>query len=186
MDIPLSERGILQARALAERLAFEEIAAVYTSPLTRARQTALLLAQANPGAPPVIDVPEFIEVNVGNWEGKSFDEVRTADPDGVARWLQDTANEPFPGGESYERVRQRAMPLLLKAIAQHPDQSICVVSHAGPLKAIICDILGVDLRFRGRFELANTGISLIAFRDGTPRIIYLNDTCHLRSLDKET
>ncbi|MGE5573151.1 MAG: histidine phosphatase family protein [Bacteroidota bacterium] len=180
-DVPLSPAGVRQAEMLALRLAGENLAAVYSSDLSRALETAR--AVARPHGIPVVKLEELREIDVGEWEGMSFDEVRMARPADVARWLEDTANNPIPGGESYARLRDRVVPKVMELVRAHPDASFCVVSHAGPVKLVLCDALGIGPGSRHRIDLMNAALSAVEYSsERPPRVLFMNDTCHLRHL----
>jgi len=177
-DVPLSPAGVCQAERLASRLSGQALAAVYTSDLSRAVETARAIAR--PHGIPVVQLEELREIDVGEWEGLSFDEARKARPADVARWLEDTTNNPIPGGESYARLRDRVVPKVMGIVRAHPDESFCVVSHAGPVKMVLCDALGLGPEARHRIDLANGAVSAVAYSPGRPpRVLFMNDTCHL-------
>lgn len=183
MDIQLSRRGHEQARMVAARLALEDISAVYSSDLTRARSTAEEIAATH--ALKVETRRALREVDVGAWEGLSIEEIRERFPEDFERWKKDSANVRFPQGESYLDVKVRAMPVIDEIVRRHRarEEGAVVVSHSGPLKVIICTLLGLDLNERYRFSLANASVSLVTFVDGLPpRLELLNDTCHLLPL----
>lgn len=177
-DVPLSCAGIRQAERLAVRLARERLSAVYTSDLSRAFETATQIAGGARVA--VVPLRELREIDMGDWEGMTFDDIRRRAPTAAARWLEDTENNPIPGGESYARLRDRVVPKVIELVRAHPDASICVVSHAGPLKLLLCHALGLGPEARTRIDLANASLSAILYSPGAaPRVLFANDTCHL-------
>ncbi len=177
-DIPLSPAGVEQAERLAARLAKEPPRAVYASDLSRALQTATIIARAC--GIPVIPHEDLREIDVGEWEGRSLEEARELDPAGWARWHDDTENNPIPGGESFAQLRERVVRRAMQIVGAHPDDTVCIVSHAGPLRAIICDALGLDPRNGPRIVLANASVSAVSYAPGAPpRLLLTNDTCHL-------
>jgi len=178
-DVPLSPVGERQAERLALRLAGESLAAVYTSDLARAVMTARAIAK--PHGLCVVQLKELREIDVGDWEGMSLDELHNARRTDVAKWLEDTVNNPIPGGESYANLRDRVVPKVMELVHAHPDASICVVSHAGPVKMILCHALGMTVDHRHRIDLANASLCMVEYSPGRdPRVIFMNDTCHLR------
>ncbi|NLS45589.1 MAG: histidine phosphatase family protein [Firmicutes bacterium] len=175
-DLPLSEEGRQQAEKCAARLQSSKIAAVYSSDLSRAMDTAYFIAK--PHGLSVTSKTEFREIDVGDWEGRSFGEIKHNEC--FKAWSQDTINNPIPGGESYAQLRDRVIPKVVELIKFHKGSSLCIVSHSGPIKLIICHALGIDPPGRHRFELANAGISAITYTDETfMKVSFLNDTCHL-------
>ncbi len=176
-DSPLTERGRLQAQLLASRLASENraVSAIYTSPLGRAQQTALILA-ALLGDPPVVTDPGLAEFHLGEWEGLSYDDLRFE----KRLWERMRLDPTFapPGGESAKQFAIR-LTTSLRAIAErHPGQTTIVVSHGGALgTALALLVLGDGNRWT-EYLLANGGLTEMAWGD-PPRLLRLNDTAHL-------
>ncbi|MGE5593856.1 MAG: histidine phosphatase family protein [Betaproteobacteria bacterium] len=178
-DVPLSPAGERQSERLALRLMEENLAAVYTSDLSRAVMTAHAIAK--PHGLEVVQLRELREIDVGDWEGMSLDELQRARRADVEKWLEDTVNNPIPGGESYANLRDRVVPKVMELVRAHPDASICVVSHAGPVKMILCNALGITIDHRHRIDLANASLCAVEYSPGRdPRVVLVNDTCHLR------
>jgi broad specificity phosphatase PhoE len=126
-DRPLNATGLEQARALAYRLAAEALVAVHASDLVRARDTAAIVAHAH-GLDVTID-PDLREKNFGSWEGLTDVEILERFPDAVrGRWGD---------GETSEAVAERAIAAIDRIRALHPVGPVLVVSHGGPLRAIL-------------------------------------------------
>jgi broad specificity phosphatase PhoE len=130
-DPPLNDLGREQAHELAERLAREQLDAVYTSPLRRAGETAKIIAsrlglEAEP-------VDGLLEVDVGSWSGLTRTEVERRFPDGYRRWLD--LGYGWDDGESYQELGERVLAALTGLAARHPGGRILVVTHGGPMRA---------------------------------------------------
>jgi len=126
-DIPLNSTGIAQARALAEELASEPLVAVFSSDLARARDTAATVADRH-GLRVSID-PDLREKNFGSWEGLTDTEIASRFP---------TAQRGNWGdGETTVTVAERVVAAVARIRAQHPDGLVLVVSHGGPLRALL-------------------------------------------------
>ncbi len=124
LDVPLNDTGREQARALAERVRDEPLAALYASPLVRARETAEIVGAALDLGAPRLDA-RLMEVDVGDWVGRTLDDVREHEPALVARWRARDPAFRFPGGESLAEHVARvagALPAL-------------VVCHRGVIRA---------------------------------------------------
>jgi broad specificity phosphatase PhoE len=130
-DPPLNETGRAQAAELAAELEGVELAAVYSSPLGRALETAQVVA-AEHGLEPVA-VDALREVNVGSWEGLTRAEVEARFPEQLARWLD--YDQGWEDGESYEEMGRRVVAALLELAAAHEDERILAVTHGGPIRA---------------------------------------------------
>lgn len=130
-DPPLNDAGRAQADDLATALADEDLAAVYSSPLRRAFETAEIVAAAH-GLEPVA-VGALREVDVGSWQGLTRAEVESRFPEQYARWLDHA--QGWEDGESYEQMGERVVAALLELAAAHDGERILVVTHGGPIRA---------------------------------------------------
>ena len=133
-DVPLSDRGREQARELAEQAATERIAAVYTSPLSRARETAEIVG-ARIGLVPRPD-DRLKEVDVGEWQDRLKDDVEREDPDGWAAFRAAGDDWRFPGGESFAEQQERVIEALVD-ITQRGDLPALVVCHRGVVRCAL-------------------------------------------------
>jgi probable phosphoglycerate mutase len=139
-DQPLNDRGRAQARELAESLVDHEIAAIYSSDLLRAHETASIVAE-HLGLP--VEVAAGLrEVDVGDWAGKVHSELESADPDGFRRWRD--GGKGWNGGESYEQMGERVVASVVRIAEGHPGKTILVVSHGGSIRACRASAAGLD------------------------------------------
>lgn len=181
-DVELTARGLLQADAVASRLAREDVGAVYASPLQRAGVLAARIAA--PHRLPIAERRELIELDVGATEGLPFSEIHGRHPEFLAQWRgPDSLSAVMPGGESLADVNGRLAPFL-DEIVQLPDmEAVAVVSHNFVIRLAICHLLGVEPRHYRSFIAGLASISVIAV-DGSQRSVEsLNDTCHLSALE---
>jgi broad specificity phosphatase PhoE len=165
-DAPLNERGRDQARALADELAGEDLAAVYASDLSRARETADIIAARL--RRPVVTDRRLREVDIGGWAGMTTAEIQVRFPEEVARWRAADPTHTFDGGESYAAMGARVVAALEEIAAQHPDDRVLVVLHGGPIRALLAHAAGItyeEQRHR-REHLDNCGYVRIAVREG--------------------
>lgn len=177
-ELPLTELGRRQAAAAAARLATAHgVAAVVSSPLSRASQTATLVADALGVA---LTIHEgLIETDFGAWEGLTFAEASARDPDLHTRWLTDTSVAP-PGGESMDAVHRRVRRVRDQLIAEHGAATLVVVSHVTPIKALVRMALdaGPSLLHRLRLDIASLSVAEF-YPDGPALVSLVNDTGHL-------
>jgi broad specificity phosphatase PhoE len=176
-DRPLSERGREQAEALAERLAGVELVAVYSSDLSRARDTAAVVAERQ--ALEVRASPELREVDVGSWAGLTRAEAEARFPEAFARW-----QEGHPGwedGESYEAMTARVVRAAREIAAGEPDGPVLVVTHAGPIRALHAAALGIDIHTYRRLRPVepNARLSAVCVVDGR-----LTEVCAAGEIDE--
>jgi broad specificity phosphatase PhoE len=129
-DIPLNAAGVAQARVLAEQLATEPLIAVFSSDLSRALDTATVVADAH--ALEVTVDPRLREKNFGTWEGLTDLEIAERFPDAVRGQWGD--------GETTDEVAERVLGVLDRIRRLHPDGSVLVVSHGGPLRAMLASL----------------------------------------------
>ena len=163
-DRPLTNRGREQAHALADLVASEEIDAVYTSPLSRARETAEIVA-ARAGLEPVA-LPELREVDTGSWSGLSRADVEARFPDGFTRWR--SGGSGWEDGETYEEMAERVIGALRTIAEDHPDGRVLVISHGGPIRAIHAAAEGVAIDDYRRLKPVepNARLSTVAVENG--------------------
>jgi alpha-ribazole phosphatase len=143
LDVPLSPRGELEAAALARRLASVELAAAYSSDLSRARRTAAILTEAH--RLEALALPSLREFAMGRWEGLTTEEIRALDPVAFDAWMADVGHFQFPDGESLGDVAARAWPAFEAIEARHAGDAVLVVAHGGPNRIVLCRALGVPL-----------------------------------------
>ncbi|WP_024793212.1 bifunctional RNase H/acid phosphatase [Tomitella biformata] len=175
----LTELGRAQAAGAAERLAAQGgIDVVVSSPLARARATAEAAAQAL-GLSVQID-HDLIETDFGAWEGLTFREAMAADPELHRTWLGDPSTPP-PGGESFAAVQQRVTRARKKLCAEHPGQTVLLVSHVTPIKMVLREALdaGPALLYKLHLDLASLSVAEF-YADGGTSVRLVNDTSHLR------
>ena len=142
LDLPLSVAGRQQAARLRDYLAKLEIEAVYCSDLSRARDTAQIICEINNIKP--ILCKGLREINLGEWEGKTFSEIKEMFPDAYYRRGKDLSRFQPPGGESFHQCSIRGMTALYE-ILRNSKGNILAVAHAGLNRGIICHVLGIPL-----------------------------------------
>lgn len=170
----LTEVGQSQARQLAESISLLPVAAVYSSPLERAYHTAQPIA-ARHGVDVQIE-DELRECNFGLWDGLNRSEIIARSPDDAqlfAAWQHDTAITP-PEGESMQAMRTRVCPAVERLRLAHVDQTIVLVSHVGPIKALLCEALAVPTSSLLRFFLDLASISIIDWQSALPIVRLIN------------
>jgi len=179
-DVALSELGARQAAALAAALSGRPVAAVYTSPLARARATAEIAAA--PLGVPVTPVEDLRELSLGEWEGRSVEEIRALPGDPYARWVRDPVACLPPGGEPLVEVQARVVRALGEIARTHPNgQQVLVVCHGGVISAYLAHCLGLPLSSIWRLTVANCSLTEVR----PPRVHSVNSTRHLRGVQAE-
>jgi ribonuclease H / adenosylcobalamin/alpha-ribazole phosphatase len=178
-DTPLTSIGVQQAGAAAARLADRGVDLVVSSPLSRAKDTALAVADA--AAAPLAMDADLAETDFGAWDGLTFATVMERWPAELAAWQADPGTAP-PGGESFAAVASRVNRALDRLLADHQGKTIVVVSHVTPIKTLVCRAIGAPPAAMFRMHLNVASICEAAwFADGPAVLRSLNDTAHLRA-----
>jgi probable phosphoglycerate mutase len=171
LDVPLSPEGRARAERVAETLAAEPIAAVYSSPLRRAAETAAPLARSLGLEPVVVD--DLREIDFGELEGLTVAEIGERYPAQLG-WMVAPSHAAFPGGESVAAVRERATRAARELAARHAGETAAVFSHSVAIRTIVADVLESAPDALFRFELAHGGISVVEWHDGVPYVRVVN------------
>ncbi len=181
-DLELNENGIRQAKATAQSLSGVDIVAVYSSPLKRASATAGEIARAK--GLNVISLEGVVDINYGDWQGLTPEEVAIRDPEGHGTWEKTPHLAEIPGGESLLQVGERAVRALEDVVKAHSGETVVIVSHKVVCKVLLCAVLGLgeNLRLFWNIQQDTCAVNRIEWEQGMFRAIQINDTCHLRSL----
>jgi broad specificity phosphatase PhoE len=175
-DIPLSDFGRSQARALGRALAGYRVAAAYVSPMHRARETADL-ALAGTGIP-VVALEELRELSLGEWEGRTVGEIRALDGDPYLAWIRAPLDFAPPGGEPLPEVAGRVRAAIDHIAARHaPGDDVVVIAHGGVISVYACALLGCSFNSLWRLRVDNASLTVVK----PPRLVTVNDTTHLRA-----
>ena len=180
-DVHLNEDGLAQAASVAERLGGEKIAAVYSSPLERCRETAEPLA-ARLGLELRL-LEDVKETDCGEWTGQALDELRKADT-----WQQVQINPSgfrFPNGESMLEIQARMVAALERLQREHASETIAVFSHSDPIKLAVAYYAGMPLDLFQRLDVSPASISELDFSPLRVRIVRLNDCAHVPPVKEE-
>ncbi len=178
-DDALTEHGRAQAEQIAEALSTLALAAIYSSPRQRAYQTALPIAARHGMDVQVLD--DLRESDFGSWEGLSRSEVmeRSAQDAGhLLAWERDTALAP-PAGESLDAMCRRVGAAIASLSAAHPDQTLALVAHVGPIKAVLCAALGAPISTAQRIFLDPATICVVDWKRPYPVVRLVNGHAHL-------
>ena len=182
-DIPLTGEGRTQARILSERLKNEKIDVIYASDLSRTIETAEIIAKYH--GQKVLTAPLMRELSFGIWEGMTYDEIIQKWPQEYKEWQADPYNKKPPEGETLSELCQRVSKFLMETAKKHPESRILVVSHAGPIRAVLSVLLNLRQDFFWKFKISNTSLTIIEY-DGQKElaesnafIVTVNNTYHL-------
>ena len=172
LDIGLSAPGQRRAQLLARTLDRIPLAAVYSSPSTRALKTAAPIAAAHQLMPAVDDA--LREIDFGELEGRSYDEIQAVYPDLYRSWMETPTRVEFPGGESYTQLRVRALVALEAIRTCHRGELAAIVSHGGVLRAMLADCLRMPDEAIFRIDQSYGALSIVDWIDGSPLVRVIN------------
>ncbi|OGP55555.1 MAG: hypothetical protein A2Y65_00800 [Deltaproteobacteria bacterium RBG_13_52_11] len=182
-DVPLDEVGKEEALLVGERLKGEGITAVFSSPLSRAKETAEAIARFHNVKVQVL--AGLNDLNFGEWEGLSIEEVKKRYLDLYQQWQQEPHRVIFPGGEGLDAVRSRVIEAVGDVVARHAQEVVVLVSHRVVLKVLICALLGLANSHFWHIGQDTAAINCFRYQDGKWIVMLLNDTCHLQKVGVE-
>ncbi|HHW39760.1 MAG TPA: histidine phosphatase family protein [Syntrophomonadaceae bacterium] len=182
IDVELNERGREQARLTAQALAGLKLAAIYASPLSRAQETARIIAE--PHGLPVGILEGLNDLDYGNWQGLSHQEVRERYPELYREWASRPHTVRFEGGEGLDDARRRAVAALEEIAGRHRGQNVVAVSHRVINKVLLLAFLGLDNSHFWEIKQDTCAVNVIEFHPDRYVICRINDTCHINPIHK--
>ena len=177
----LTKLGLKQATAAARTLDLNNIVALYSSPLKRAVETASVIQTH--GNPSHCTVSNLSELDVGELDGLSSQEMRSQYPKFMAAWDRNSGEAQLPGGESLAQVQSRAWEWVIDVAGQHTDGQVVAVSHNFTISTLICQVLKLPISSFRQFRVDLGSISAIEVTKSQHRLLLLNSTFHLNALD---
>jgi len=177
LDPPLSDSGREQAERLAQRFRDVPVDAFYSSDLLRARATADALGAVLGRSPEVW--PELREVALGEWEGKTRDEIVATHPERWRRWIEQPSWDVVPGGEGTDAFEARGGAVIERVVRRHVSGRVLIVTHGGVIQVALLRVVGRSSNGLFPFTIENTSLTVL---QGSPdRLVVgrVNDTCHL-------
>lgn len=142
MDVPLAEKGIRQAERLRKYFQDKDIEVIYTSPLIRSLLTAEIISR---DAKKIIIEENLREIDMGDWDGMSFEEIKLKYPQEYSQRALDLENFSSPGGESFRDCLNRSKKAFLKLV-EGSYGNIAIVAHAGVNRALLCWMMARPLK----------------------------------------
>ena len=180
LDIPLNERGLAQAARLGDALQHEPVAAIYSSDLARARQTAEALA-ATTGAALKLDA-RLRERAFGRFEGLTWQEIAERWPEQSERWRRRDLDFAAEGGETLPVFYARCVSVVEELAAAHPGQTIAIVAHGGVMDCLYRAGSRLDLQAARSWTLGNATINRLLYSAEGLSLVGWNDDLHLEGL----
>jgi probable phosphoglycerate mutase len=181
LDVPLNATGRWQAARLGKAVADEAIAAVYSSDLARARETAWALADAI--GQTIVDDTGLRERGFGVFEGHTWAEIESRWPEESERWRKRDLDFAPPGGESLRQFYSRSIETASRLAARHPGQTIALVAHGGVMDCLYRAASRIDLQAPRSWQLGNASINRLLYTPEGFTLIGWSDTFHLEADD---
>lgn len=174
----LTEEGVRQAHKAAERLIGENIDMIYSSDLSRAHDTAKIVAdKLNLEVETLCGIRE---INFGIWQGLDLETIKKDHGDHYNLWRTEPHRLSLEKGETLSIVQERVLKDTNRLVSENPGKKILLVSHGTAIKTLILGLLDIDISKYNKITIGNTGISIIEFREFSPVLKLLNDCNHLR------
>lgn len=166
MDLPLSKIGIEQAEKLNTFFSGIPLGKAYSSPLIRCMNTLEIILAGR--QIPIIRMDTLKEIDMGDWDGKTFEEIKNNDPEAYEKRGIEIDHFTPPNGESFLALEQRVMPAFKQIIDEHcswqnSDQPIIIVAHAGVIRVIITCVLGLDLKEIFKWPIPYGGVYRLCY-----------------------
>jgi broad specificity phosphatase PhoE len=176
-DAGLTDEGMRQVEKLRDRMAEEKFDAVYSSDLKRAMITAETICTGHQAE--IIVCPELREINYGQTESLTFGEIKSRFPELAEAIRNFSPDMSFPGGETLQEFINRTLKFLYRLDLKANGPKILIVSHGGPIRTLLCELLGVGQGFWRTFRLDNASLSIVDTYPERAILSLLNDTSHL-------
>lgn len=180
LDIPLGEVGHQQAQALAKHLKDRPIAAIYSSDLSRARDTAEPLSRAK-GLEIQTDA-RLRELDFGVFQGLTHDEIRAKYPEEERELFVDYLDFVLPEGESRRTVQARVYEMWQEVVRRHPNSEVVVMSHGGPVRLLLLKLFDDQVERMLKVPLPNVSVTTITAEGDKLELEGLGETTHLKQV----
>jgi alpha-ribazole phosphatase/probable phosphoglycerate mutase len=166
LDVGLSDEGRRQLEDVARRLASEPFAAIYASPRARTHVSAEILACSHPCGVQIVD--DLREIDFGDFEGQSYDDIARRYPDLYQRWMAHPTEAEFPNGESFASMRTRVTLAVAALVKRHAGESIALLTHGGAIRVVLAEALAIPPAHLFRLAQRYAAVNLIQFLGSYP------------------
>jgi probable phosphomutase (TIGR03848 family) len=173
--VHINDCGEREVERLARHLADVQVAAVYTSPLERTRETAAALARDRGLTPHVLDA--LNEIDFGEWTGRTFEEL-SSQP-GWRTWVDTRSAAAPPRGETIVAAQRRVLDAMRKLSSEHERSTVALVTHGDIIKSVLAHYLGTSLDELERFDVAPASVSVVFLGDDWAQVKLVNSTSRI-------
>jgi alpha-ribazole phosphatase/probable phosphoglycerate mutase len=178
-DPRLSPYGKKEAKLLAKRFKDLDFEAAYSSPLKRAQETARAILGKRAE---LQCIEELTEINLGEWEGRTLNQIRRKFGDGFDRWAVSPTKVKVPAGEDYRKFRRRVQGAMRGIERRHKEGNVLVVCHGGVISTYATTLLKLPPDDVWCLTVKNASLTIVEVAAGTRKLITFNDISHLMSL----
>lgn len=180
-DPPLNDKGVWQAKKLADRLKNLKIDNIYSSDLKRAYETAEIIFKNNSAE----KLADFREMNFGIFEGLKYEEIIKNYPKLYMDWIDNPMEIKIPHGEGLNDLNKRVKERLSFILSQHRGKTLAVVTHSGPIRILLCEALRFDLKMFWKIEQEVGALNIIDYtKESSLVVIKINDISHLSAKER--
>jgi len=180
-DVPLTDRGVSEAAAVAGRIASAwRPIKVYTSPMKRCIDTGGAIAKACQVDAEILD--DLNDIDYGAWQWKSYEEIQRAEPQRFTIWFARPPFTRFPDGESFQELVARSADALRLVVGRHSDDTVVLVAHDSVNRALLLQLLDQPLSAYWRLSQEPCCINEICIAGGEVRVVRINETAHLSGI----
>jgi len=180
-DVPLTDRGVSEAAAVAGRIASAwRPIKVYTSPMKRCIDTGGAIAKACQVDAEILD--DLNDIDYGAWQWKSYEEIQRAEPQRFTIWFARPPFTRFPDGESFQELVARSADALRLVVGRHSDDTVVLVAHDSVNRALLLQLLDQPLSAYWRLSQEPCCINEICIAGGEVHVVRINETAHLSGI----
>lgn len=176
LDVGLSEQGRQQMESVSRALAQEPLKAIYVSPRKRTMESAAIIAKRH--CCPVRVETALREIDFGDLEGRSYDEIAQVYPEVYRRWMEHPTETLFPNGESFALMKMRVLMVAHGLYELHRGETIGIVSHGGGNRILLAEALGIPSANVFRIGQRHAALNLLRFLGDYPSVELMNLKCY--------
>lgn len=173
----LSKEGYNQAKLLAENFPVENVDCIYSSDLKRAFATAEAIARKFEFK--VITDRAFRELDFGDWEGLTYEEINKVWPEEISNFFGAPENLSIPNGETFTQLAERSINRLKEIIAENIGKTVVVVAHGAVIRSMLATLMHIPLRYLWSLRQDNTAVNVLRFDGDYIMVETINNTAHL-------
>jgi broad specificity phosphatase PhoE len=179
LDVPLSAAGRQRAGELGAVLSELPLTAVYSSPLSRSLGTAAAIAAVQ--GLDVLAEERLREIDFGELEGLTYDEVRAEHPDVYRAWMETPTRVRFPGGEAFTDLQRRVLAAAAEIRSRHDGEAVAIVAHGGVVRVVLADALGLADEAIFRLGQSHGGVNVVDWLEEAPVVRLVNAVLYSRA-----